>query len=203
MKSKRTQAERSAATRAALVEAARPLFAEQGYAAVSTDQIARVAGVTRGALYHQFSGKEELFAAVFEQVEAEIAERIGAQIAAVGPDDLLATMRASVDAWLEACADPAVQRIALLDAPAALGWARWREIGLRYGLGVIELGLTAAIDGGLLPEQPVRPLAHVLAGALDEAALYCATAEDRAVATEEARAALVAVITGLVGDTPG
>lgn len=198
MKSKRTQAERSASTRTGLIDAARPLFAEHGYAAVSADQIAKAAGVTRGALYHQFAGKEELFAAVFEQIEEEISERLGAGIAAGDPDDLVATMLASIDGWLAACAEPEVQRIALIEAPAALGWARWREIGLRYGLGIIELGLTAAIDAGLLSERPVRPLAHALAGALDEAALYCATADDPAAATAEARDALVALVTGLL-----
>lgn len=202
MKSKRTQAERSATTRSALIEAARPLFAEHGYAAISADQIAKAAGVTRGALYHQFSGKEELFAAVFEQVEAEISERLGADIAAAGADDLVATMLASIDGWLAACAEPEVQRIALIEAPAALGWARWREIGLRYGLGIIEMGLTAAIEAGLLAERPVRPLAHALAGALDEAALYCATAADPATATAESRDALVALFTGLLGGDP-
>lgn len=202
MKSKRTQAERSAATRTALVDAARPLFAEHGYAAISTDQIAKAAGVTRGALYHQFAGKEELFAAVFEQVEAEIAEQIGAGIAAAGADDLIATVIASIDGWLAACAEPEVHRIALIEAPAAIGWQRWREICQHYGVGIVEMGLTSAIEAGLMAHQPVRPLAHVLAGALDEAALYCATAEDRAAATEETRTALINLFTGLMDD-PG
>ncbi|HJQ05216.1 MAG TPA: TetR/AcrR family transcriptional regulator [Nocardioides sp.] len=198
MEIKRTQAERSAATRAALVSAARALVAEHGYAALSTDQIAKAAGVTRGALYHQFDGKEELFAAVFEQVESEIAERIDAFIEAAAPTDVESTLRANIDAWLATCAEPDFHRIALIEAPAVLGWERWREVGLRYGVGLVESALSSLIEAGLVADRPVRPLAHVLVGALDEAALYCAQAEDRARATAEVRDALLAVLTGLL-----
>jgi AcrR family transcriptional regulator len=195
MKSKRTQADRSAATRDALVAAARPLFAEHGFAAVATDQIARAAGVTRGALYHQFAGKEDLFAAVFEQVEAEIAERLAARLTA--DNDPVAVLHDGIDGWLEACAEPEISRIVLIEAPAALGWERWREIGQRYGVGLVELAVQGLVDAGLLPDQPVRPLAHVLVGALEEAALYAARAQDPAVATAEVRAALFALVDGL------
>lgn len=197
MKSKRTQADRSAATRTALVAAARPLFAAKGYAGVGTDEVARAAGVTRGALYHQFAGKEELFAAVFEQVEAEITERIAAEPVA-GDGDPAAVLHDGIDAWLAACAEPEVHRIVLIDAPAALGWERWREIGERYGVGLIEVAVQSLIDADRLPRQPVRPLAHVLVGAFEEAALYAARAEDRAVATDEVRAALFAMVDGLL-----
>ncbi|CAI9419476.1 TetR/AcrR family transcriptional regulator [Nocardioides sp. T2.26MG-1] len=198
MESKRTQAGRSAATRAALIGAARPLFAEHGYAAVSTDQIARAAGVTRGALYHQFDGKEELFAAVFEQVEAELVAQLGAGIAAADPTDAVAMLRADIAGWLAACAEPEVHRIVLIEAPAALGWERWREIGRHYGVGLVEEAVQSLVDAGAVPPQPVRPLAHVLVGALEEAALYAARAEDRQAATEEVREALVALVTGLL-----
>ncbi len=198
MEVKRTQAQRTAATRAALVVAARPLFAEYGYAAISTDQIARAAGVTRGALYHQFAGKEELFAAVVEQVEEEIQTRIAAEIEAAAPTDVDAMIGANIDAFLAACAEPEVHRIALIEAPAALGWERWREICFRYGVGNVERVLQSLIDAGLMADQPVRPLAHVVAGALDEAALYAARAGDREAAVEEARGALRALVTGLL-----
>jgi AcrR family transcriptional regulator len=197
MKSKRTQADRSASTRAALVRAARPLFAEKGYAGVGTDEVARAAGVTRGALYHQFAGKEELFAAVFEQVEAGIAERIGAGLLA-GGDEPAAVLHDGIDAWLAACAEPEVHRIVLIEAPAALGWERWREIGQRYGVGLVEAAIQSLIEAGALAEQPVRPLAHVLVGALEEAALYAARAEDREAATREVRTALVALVDGML-----
>ena len=201
MKSKRTQADRSAATRAALVGAARPLFATQGYAAVGTDAVARAAGVTRGALYHQFAGKQELFAAVFEQVEAEIADRIGAGLLA-GDGAPAAVLHDGIDAWLAACAEPEVHRIVLIEAPAALGWERWRAIGQRYGLGLVEAVVRSLLDAGRLEPQPVRPLAHVLVGALDEAALYAARAEDRGAATAEVRAALRSLVDGMVRPGP-
>lgn len=198
MEVKRTQAQRSAATQIALVAAARPLFAERGYNAISTDQIARAAGVTRGSLYHQFSGKEELFAAVVEQIEAEIAARISADIAAAEPTDAEAMISANIDAFLAACAEPDVHRIALIEAPAALGCERWREICFRHGVGNVEKALQALIDAGLVVAQPVRPLAHIVAGALDEAALYAARATNRTAATKEAREALIALVTGLL-----
>ncbi|MDQ4053241.1 MAG: TetR family transcriptional regulator, partial [Actinomycetota bacterium] len=187
---------RTAATREALVGAARPLFAQHGYAAVSTDQIARAAGVTRGALYHQFAGKEELFAALLEQMEAEIADRLAARLGSV--DDPLALLRDGIDGWLEACAQPEVRRIVLIEAPAALGWQRWREVGRRYGVGLVEATLQLLVDGEVIADQPVRPLAHVLIGALEEAALYVAGAADREEATAEVRASLLRLVEGLL-----
>jgi AcrR family transcriptional regulator len=198
MESKRTQAERSAATRDALVTAARPLFTERGFAAVGTDEIARAAGVTRGALYHQFAGKEELFAAVFEQVEAELVDRLGAGIAAADPSDPVAKLHADIDGWLAACAEPEVHRIVLIEAPAALGWERWREVGRRYGMGLVELTVRSLMDAGMVARQPVRPLAHVLVGALEEAALYAARAPDPVAATAEVRHALVQLVDGIL-----
>jgi AcrR family transcriptional regulator len=197
MESKRTQAERSAATRAALLAAARPLFADRGYAAVGTDELARAAGVTRGALYHQFDGKLGLFAAVFEEVEAELVARVDVAFAELFATDPLAAARAGVDGWLEAALDPAVQRIVLLDAPAALGWERWREIGRRYGVGLVEGAVAALVEVGVYPPQPVRPLAHLLVGALEEGTLYAASAADPVSATAEVRAALHALLEGL------
>ncbi len=188
-------AERSDATRAALVAAARPLFAERGFAGVGTEEIVRAAGVTRGALYHQFDDKRELFAAVFEQVEAELTQRIGQAAGAAAADDPLAELRVGTAAWLDACTEPELQRIVLLDGPSVLGHQRWREIGMRYGMGLVEAVLKAAIDAGQLAPQPVRGLAHVLIGAVDEAALYVATADDQ----EAARAEVGAVLDRLLG----
>jgi AcrR family transcriptional regulator len=170
------RAENTQATRAALVDAARELFAQRGFAAVSTEEIVRRARVTRGALYHHFTGKEGLFEAVFEQVEGDLTERIAAEaMQAAEPWD---AMRSGAQAFLDACLDPAVQRITLLDAPSVLGWERWREIGQRYGLGLVQATLQAAMDAGQIESQPVRPLAHILIGALDEAAMLVARADD-------------------------
>jgi AcrR family transcriptional regulator len=185
---RRTQAERSAATRAALIAAARPLIAAHGFNAVGTEAIVRAAGVTRGALYHQFEDKTELFAAVFESVEEEITGRIGEAVVAAQPGDALAALQVGADAWLDACEDPEVQRIVLLEAPAVLGWARWRAIGLRYGMGLVTGLLEHAMATDQIPSQPIAPLAHLLIGAIDEAALYVAQADDAAAARAEVRA---------------
>jgi AcrR family transcriptional regulator len=176
---KSRKAEQSEATRGALIAAARDLFAVRGYADVGTEEIVRAAGVTRGALYHHFAGKLELFEAVYEELERELVEAVAAsaerQAQTGNPLDVL---RIGAQGFLDACEDPAVQRIALLDAPAVLGWERWREIGMRYGLGVVQATLQAAVDAGVIEEQPVEPLAHMLLGAIDEGAMLVARADD-------------------------
>lgn len=175
---RRTQVERSEATRAALVAAARPLFAEHGFAAVGTEQIVRAAGLTRGALYHHFDDKRDLFEAVYEQIEAELTERIAEGAFAANATAPLEALRAGAEMFLRACTEPEAQQITLLDGPSVLGWERWREIGADHGLGLIEATLQAAVDAGEISAQPVRPLAHVLLGALDEAAMLVGRAED-------------------------
>jgi AcrR family transcriptional regulator len=193
----RTQAERRAATREALIAAGRTLFAEQGYGAVGTETIVQAAGVSRGALYHHFADKAELFAAVFEAVEEAVIARIGAVVEAAGPADPVALMRLGASTWLDACAEPEIHRIALLDAPAVLGWTRWREIGGRYSMGMIVRLLGLAIESGSVPPQPVAPLAHLLLGAVRESALFLAEAADRQQARQEVGAALDGLILSL------
>jgi AcrR family transcriptional regulator len=193
--SSRTQAERSEATRTALVEAARRLFAERGYAAVGTEEIVRAAGVTRGALYHHFDGKRELLAAVYEQMEGEIAARLAEAVApGAGP---LETLEAGAGMFLDHCLEPEVQQIVLLDAPAVLGWERWREIGARYGLGLIEGLLAVGMQHGEVRRQPLQPLAHALLGALDEVAMFVARADDPAAARAEAGETLAGLVEAL------
>jgi len=182
---RRTQADRSATTRRALVTAARRLFGDHGYADVGTERIAQDAGVTRGALYHQFDDKVELFAAVVEDVEGDVMARLAHLVGSVEPGNHTAMLLAGADAWLDASIEPEVQRIVLLDGPAILGWDRWREIGLRHGLGLVAAVLSDAMATGSIAEQPVDPLAHALVGALDEAALYVARAADPVVARRE------------------
>jgi AcrR family transcriptional regulator len=191
---RRTQAERSDATRGALIAAARELFARDGYAGVGTEEIVRAAGVTRGALYHHFGGKEALLEAVYEQIEVEFLQRIGALVGPQEETDPLGALAAGAEAFIEASRDPEVARIVLLDAPAVLGWERWREIGWRYAMGMAEAILGAAVAAGQIPEQPLRPLAYVLMGALDEAALYVARAED----PEGARAEVAPIVRRLI-----
>ena len=197
---RRSQTDRSAATKAALVDVARPLFGERGFNAVGTEAIVRAAGVTRGALYHQFGDKAELFAAVYEAIEEDIALRIGEQIAAAGTTDPIEVMTLGAEAWLDVCAEREVQQIVLLDGPAVLGWERWREIGTRYGMGLVEGVLAQAMETKSIPRQPVEPLAHVLVGALDEAAMYVARAQDQAAAGEQMRAVIGRLIAGLASE---
>lgn len=197
MNVKRTQAERSDTTRAALVAAARPLFAERGYAGVGTEEIARAAGVTRGALYHHFDGKRELFEAVYEQIEVELAERIAAGALEANASSPLGAMRAGAEMFLRVSTEPETQQIVLLDGPSVLGWDRWREIATEHGLGLIEATLQAAVEAGAIDPQPVRPLAHVLMGALDEAAMLVARAEDAEKMRAEVGQTLDALLDGL------
>jgi AcrR family transcriptional regulator len=194
---RRSQPTRSAATQAALIAAARHLFAEHGFRGVGTETIVRAAGVTRGALYHQFADKTELFAAVYEAIEQDLARQLAEKIAAAKESDPIEVMRLGAGAWLDACAEREVQQIVLLDGPAVLGWQRWREIGMRYGLGLVEGVLTHAIEVGRIPRQPVSALAHVLVGALDEAALYIARADDRAAASRDMRIVIARLIAQL------
>jgi AcrR family transcriptional regulator len=202
--SRRTQAERSESTRTALIDAATTLFAERDYASVGTEEIVSAAGVTRGALYHHFDGKRGLFETVYQGVEARLAERIAAGAVATNPKSPVEAMRAAVKMFLDACTEPEVQQIALLDGPSVLGWDRWREIAAEHGLGLIEASLQAAMEAGAIASQPVRPLAHVLMGALDEAAMLVARADN----PEEMRAEvswtldfLLAAL-GRLGDQP-
>jgi AcrR family transcriptional regulator len=194
---RRTQAERAAETRAALIEAARPLFAAQGFAEVALETIVRAAGVTRGALYHHFADKTELFAAVFEKVEGEVAARMGEAIAASNQTDPVEVMRLGADFWLDVCSDPEVQRIVLVDAPAVLGWTRWTEIGDRYNTGMVRALLTNAVETGRIPPQPIEATVLTILGAMREATLYVARAEDHDQARKDAGAVMNRLIRAL------
>jgi AcrR family transcriptional regulator len=186
---------RGKATRGALIDAARELFAERGYAAVGTEQIVARGGVTRGALYHHFRDKKDLFRAVHEQLEEGLVASVGERIAGIDdPWELLVT---GLRAFLDACTDPALMRISLLDAPGVLGWAEWREIDARHGLGLVSFGLRNAMDRGLFREQDVRPLAHLLIGAMTEAAMVIANASDHEAARREVEPPLLALLDGL------
>jgi AcrR family transcriptional regulator len=196
MNVKSRRAEQSDATRRALVKVARNLFAKRGYSEVSTEEIVRKAGVTRGALYHHFRDKEALFRAVYEQIEQEMAERVA--VAALAKTDPLEQQRAGWGAFLDACLEPAVQRVALRDAPSVLGLEAWREIASLYGLALIRTGLESLIEAGLMEEQPVEPLAHLVLGALSEAGMVIAEADDTERARTEIGASLERLLVGLL-----
>jgi AcrR family transcriptional regulator len=194
-----TKAEQADATRTALSAAARQLFTERGYAATSTTEIVERAGVTRGALYHHFAAKDELFRAVFEQLEGEVTKHVAEK--ALTSADPLEQLRRGTRAYLDACIDPAVQRVVLLDGPSVLGWETWQEIEQRYGYGLVLAGVEAAIGAGLVSAQPVEPLAHVLFGALTEAGMVVARADEPRAARADMEAAMDRLLDGLRAKT--
>jgi AcrR family transcriptional regulator len=199
----RTQAERAERTREALIAAARPLFATHGYAEVAAETIVADAGVTRGAMYHHFADKTELFAAVFERVEAEVSVRIAEAAAAAQQSDPVELMRVGAHEWLDACADPEIHRIVLLEAPAVLGWSRWSDVANRYNIGLVRALLEQAIELGRIPSQPIDATAHTLLGAVREAALYLVRASDQEIARAEVGAVIDRMIAGLAtGSNP-
>lgn len=191
---RRTQADRTAATRTALIRAGRTLFALHGFAGVGTETLVREAGVSRGALYHQFGDKTGLFADVLADIEGNVARDLAAAMLAGDASDFVAAMMRAVDAWLDACESPEVQRVVLIDGPSVLGWARWREICQLHILGLIEAVLAKGVEDGKLHPLPARPLAHILLAIADEAALYVHTGRDRIAA----RAEIIQIIEPLI-----
>jgi AcrR family transcriptional regulator len=187
--------EQAAATRAELLRVARELFAARGYANVGTEEIVRGADLTRGALYHHFTDKRDLFRAVHVQIVDELLAAIVART--VGSSDAWEALTIGIDAFLDACTDPAVIRISHLDAPAVLGWAEWRAIDAERWLGVVSMALQEAMDAGLLRRQEVRPLAHMLLGAMVEASMLIASAPDPGAARREVEGPLLALLAGL------
>jgi AcrR family transcriptional regulator len=185
---RRTQRERSEATTAELISAARDLFAADGYASTLLDDVVSRARVTKGALYHHFASKRELFAAVFEQEQRRLAE-IGAEAYARKRDSWEGFYEAC-RAYFEASLDPGVQRITLLDAPAVLGWERLREIEDRHTVANMRIGLRAAMDQGRIAPRPLEPLVQMLNGAICEAAMLVARSRDQRQATREVLAEL-------------
>lgn len=179
---RRTQAERRATTRRALLDAARSLFAEKGYHEATAEEIVQRAGLTRGALYHHFEDKKDLFRVVVDEMEGEIDEEIeAAERAESGlPEAVMAGYRAFIDAGL----DPEMRRTFFLDGPSVLGW-EWREIDARHAVGKIEEGLEALVAEGRMEPQPVRPLARLINGALLEASFFVAAADDPESARDE------------------
>ena len=192
---RRTQAERSRATRAALLAAGRALFAAHGFAGAAREDIVERAGVTRGALYHHFASKEDLFRAVVIEMEEEVTQRVAE--AGLRGTDPMDQFRRGCQAFLDQAMDPAVQRVLVVDAPSVLGWQAWRDIEGRYGLGLMREALAALAAGGLIEAQPTEPLAHMLLAALMEAALLIAGAAKPKKARREVGAAVDGLIARL------
>jgi AcrR family transcriptional regulator len=192
--------QQSEQTREALLEAARALFTERGFAAVGTEEIVEAAGVTRGALYHQFADKRDLFRAVYEQVEQETVERVAAAALAGGKDPW-EVARIGWQTFLDVCREPSVRRIGIIEAPAVLGFEQWREIADRYGGALVEGTLSALIEQGLIEPQPTRPLGRIFTGALIEGAMLIAEADDSDQARKEVGATIERIMDGLRSDS--
>jgi AcrR family transcriptional regulator len=173
----RTQAQRSESTQAALVAAARRLFAAHGYAGTPREDVVAAAGVTRGALQHHFGDKASLFRAVYEQVEQEIVAAV-AEAAMTVAGDPVEELRAGCHAYLDAVLDPAVQRICAIDGPAVLPADVRQEITDRYALGLVRDALEHAMAAGQIEKVPVEPFARVLLAGVTAAAEYVALAPD-------------------------
>lgn len=192
----RLQQSRSDETRAGLLTAARKLFSAQGFAATSIDEIVGAAGVTRGALYHHFANKRDVFRAVFIQLEDEFTET---SKRAVSRDaDAWTNLIAGCRAYLDTCLDRDIRRILVLDGPGVLGYDDWRGIEERYALRPIRLGLVGAMDAGRIATQPSTPLARLVLAAVNEAGLYIAQSDDPIEARGEAGLALDALLGGLL-----
>jgi len=174
---------RGEATRAQLIAIATRLFASRGYEDTSIEAVLHEAGVSRGSLYHHFAGKEALFEAVLDDVETRVGRQTIA--AAVGADGPAAALRAAFLAWIKLAGDQVVQRILLIDAPAVLGWERWRAMEERHALGAIRATLQAIADEGNLRPELVGTLAHVLLASVNEIALVVARSDDPAAAMKE------------------
>jgi AcrR family transcriptional regulator len=194
-----TRAAQGATTRAALVAAARRLFGDRGFAATSLDEIVAEATVTKGALYHHFRGKEDLFAAVYEEVQREVSDQVVAEFLRPDPWDALVL---GCERWIDANLDPVVQRIVMRDARAVLGWDRVRDVEARYGAVPLRGVLRKAMRLRTIRTYPLRPLALMVMGALNEACFYVADADDQVTARDEVRTLLTTLLTGLATGDP-
>ena len=181
-----------------MVESARKLFAQKGYAHASREEIVADAGVTRGALQHHFGNKESLFATVYETVEQQLVEQV-AKAAMQAGGDAVERLRAGCHAYLDAVMDPAVQRICAVDGPAVLPTELRRQITDRYALGLVREALQMAFSEGLVEAAPVEPLARVLLAGVTAAAEYVATSPDVNAARREAGSTLDLLLDGLKG----
>lgn len=188
----------AAVTRRALISAAREAFGTSGFAATTVEEIARAAGVTKGALYHHFSDKDDVFRAVVEDVKAEVTSVVGAAFldAAVEPDALDTVTRGCL-AFVDAHRDPAVQRITILDARAVLDAGTRRALDAHYEVAVLRGALRRAVHLGVINAQPLGPLAHMLAGALTEACALLAEADDEIPIREEIEVVIRRLLEGL------
>lgn len=195
---RRTQRERSETTTLELIDAARALFAEQGFSATKLEDITELAGMTKGALYHHFDGKSALFRAVFEREQERLV-----QVSVEAFSRRRDPWRGFTDgclAFLEASMEPAVARITLFDAHAALGWDQMRRIEDAGSLAMMIVGIDMAIEAGRIRSQPAEPLARLLFGAVCEAAMATVRAPDPPTCLRDTTKALRRLLDGIALD---
>jgi AcrR family transcriptional regulator len=190
--------ERGLVTRQSLIATATGLFTKVGYDATSIEAVLRESGVSRGALYHHFDSKEQLFEAVLEALEAELAQATVA--AAQGVADPAKALQLGCGTFLDLAQTPKVRQIVLVDAPAVLGWQKWREIDARHGFGLLKAVLASAADNGRVRRELVDTFAHMLLAALFEVALMVSRAENTEATLRSGRAALGELIDRLLAD---
>jgi len=191
-----TRSEKGLATRDRIVGAATRLFTAAGYEGTSIEDLLGELQISRGALYHHFNGKDELFEAVLERVEADIAQVT--KDATAGISDPVIALRTGVDAFLRMARDETVKRIVLIDAPAVLGWEKWREIDARHGFGLMKASLKAAAKKKRLRAELIEIYAHILLAGVMETALVIARADDSEKATRNGRTAIAELISKLL-----
>ena len=182
---RRTQAERSEITTDQLLLAARELFASKGFPATSIQEIVDAAGVTRGALYHHFASKEELFEAVVNREQEALGRRV--RDGAMKRKGAWAQLKAGCDEFLDASLDPDTQRILMIDGPAVLGSARIQEKDESHSIELLKIVIEKAIGEGTLRKRPVMPIVHLLFGALCQAAMVIARSADPESTTRQMR----------------
>lgn len=171
-----SRAKQRETTRQALLAEGRRRFAADGYHHVVLAEVAGAAGVTKGAAYHHFDSKAGLFRAVVAEVQRELGERVATE--ADRHEDLWERFRAGCRAFLAAGTDPQVRRILLVDAPTVLGWDEWRALDEESSARHLAEILAALAAAGTIADQPVEPLARLLSGAMNEAALWIAQGGD-------------------------
>jgi AcrR family transcriptional regulator len=192
MEVKDARAAQGALTQKALRRQARKLFAQKGYSAANTGELVQRAKVTKGALYHHFTNKKELYQAVVEDLEQELVERIEA--AGAAQREPWKRLRAMCHAYLDACADVALARILVLEAPVVLGWKTWCNLEQKYEVAAFARCLK---DTGMNLKEPAEALAQVILGALTTGARVIATAPDPRAARAEIEATMHRLLTGL------
>ena len=181
---RRSQVERSETTIEQLIGVARRLFATKGFSSTSIHEIVEQAGMTRGALYHHFSSKEELFEAVFQREQEALNTRV--RTAAMRKKSAWAQLKAGCDEFLHATLDPETQQILMLDGPAVLG-PQFRQSEEPHAIALLKGVVEKAMHEGALRKRPVMPLVHLLFGALCQGAMVIARADDQEETTRAMR----------------